>query len=153
MSAIRHLRIRCLLGTLALTLAGSTALAADTAPAAAGPGTVLITGANSGIGLEFAKEYAAKGWTVIATHRRSDTPPTLAELAARYKTLRIEKLDVTSMDSAKALATKLQGMPIDVLINNAGVYNDRSQCKGDDDKCPGDWTVESFGQLKYSLLD
>jgi NAD(P)-dependent dehydrogenase (short-subunit alcohol dehydrogenase family) len=154
MPGISHLRIRCLLGTVALALAASAAVAADTTPAAgAGPGTVLITGANSGIGLEFAKEYAGKGWTVIATHRRSDTPPTLAELAAKYKTFRIEKLDVTSMDSAKALAAKLQGMPIDVLINNAGVYNDRSQCKGDDDKCPGDWTVESFGHLKYSLLD
>lgn len=154
MPGIRHLRIRCLLGTVALSLAASAAVAADTTPAAgAGPGTVLITGANSGIGLEFAKEYAGKGWTVIATHRRSETPPTLAELAAKYKTFRIEKLDVTSMDSAKALAAKLQGMPIDVLINNAGVYNDRSQCKGDDDKCPGDWSVESFGHLKYSLLD
>src|SRR5262249_1114902 len=39
--------------------------------------TVMITGANSGIGLEFAKQYAAKGWTVIATHRRSETPETL----------------------------------------------------------------------------
>jgi NAD(P)-dependent dehydrogenase (short-subunit alcohol dehydrogenase family) len=154
MPGISHLRIRCLLGTVALALAASAAVAADTTPAAgAGPGTVLITGANSGIGLEFAKEYAGKGWTVIATHRRSETPPTLAELAAKYKTFRIEKLDVTSVDSAKALAAKLQGMPIDVLINNAGVYNDRSQCKGDDDKCPGDWTVESFGHLKYSLLD
>ena len=44
-------------------------------------------------------------------------------------------------------------MPIDVLINNAGVYNDRAKCAGDDDSCPGDWGVESFGNLKYSLLD
>jgi len=153
MPQLRRLRIRYLLGTVALAVAAAAASAADTTPAGAGPATVLITGANSGIGLEFAKEYAARGWTVIATHRRSDTPSTLAELAAKYKTFRSEKLDVTSMDSAKALATKLQGMPIDVLINNAGVYNDRSQCKGDDDKCPGDWTVESFGHLKYSLLD
>ncbi len=36
--------------------------------------TVLITGANQGIGLEFAKQYAARGWTVIATHRRPTTP-------------------------------------------------------------------------------
>jgi NAD(P)-dependent dehydrogenase (short-subunit alcohol dehydrogenase family) len=115
--------------------------------------TVLITGANSGIGLEFAKEYATKGWTVIATHRRSETPQTLASLAAEHKNVRIERLDVTNPDSIDALVGKLHDVPIDVLINNAGVYNDRSQCKGDDEKCPGDWTVESFGKMKYSLLD
>ena len=116
--------------------------------------TVLITGANSGIGLEFAKEYAAKGWTVIATHRRSTPPKSLAELAATYRgKVRIETLDVTDPNQATALATKLADMPIDVLINNAGVYNDRSQCDAEDDACHGDWTTQSFGNLKYSLLD
>ena len=119
----------------------------------AGAQTVMITGANSGIGLEFAKQYAAKGWTVIATHRRSETPKSLSDLAARYKTFRIEKLDVTDNDAAIALAAKLKDVPIDVLINNAGVYNDRSKCKGDDEACAGDWDVESFGNMKYSLLD
>jgi NAD(P)-dependent dehydrogenase (short-subunit alcohol dehydrogenase family) len=122
-------------------------------PRAAQADTVLITGANSGIGLEFAKQYAAKGWTVIATHHRPETPKTLAELASRYKSVRIERLDVTSVEEANGLAKKLADLPIDVLINNAGVYNDRSKCAADDDKCPGDWTVESFGKLKYSLLD
>jgi NAD(P)-dependent dehydrogenase (short-subunit alcohol dehydrogenase family) len=115
--------------------------------------TVLITGANSGIGLEFAVQYAAKGWTVIATHRRSETPKALADLSARFKNVRIEKLDVTDVDNVTALAMKLRDVPIDVLINNAGVYNDRSQCKGDDEKCAGDWGVEEFGRMKYSLLD
>lgn len=115
--------------------------------------TVLITGANSGIGLEFAKEYAAKGWTVIATDRRAKTPQTLAALAARFPNVRVEELDVTSIDQARALARKLAGVPIDVLIENAGVYNDRSHCRPDDEECPGDWSVESFGHLKYSLLD
>jgi NAD(P)-dependent dehydrogenase (short-subunit alcohol dehydrogenase family) len=115
--------------------------------------TVMITGANTGIGLEFATQYAAKGWTVIATHRRSQTPQSLSDLAARYKSMRIEKLDVTDVDAVNALATKLHDVPIDVLINNAGVYNDRTPCKGDDDKCPGDWSVEEFGKMKYSLLD
>jgi NAD(P)-dependent dehydrogenase (short-subunit alcohol dehydrogenase family) len=116
--------------------------------------TVLITGANSGIGLEFAKEYAEKGWTVIATHRRSSPPRSLTDLVGKYKDkVRIETLDVTDPNQAKALATKLAGVPIDVLINNAGVYNDRSKCDAEDEGCHGDWSVESFGKLKYSLLD
>jgi NAD(P)-dependent dehydrogenase (short-subunit alcohol dehydrogenase family) len=136
---------------IALLAAALGALAA--LPPSAIADTVLITGANSGIGLEFAKEYAAKGWTVIATDRRSKTPRTLAALAARYPKVRIEQLDVTSIDQARSLARKLSGVPIDVLINNAGVYNDRSHCKPQDEACPGDWSVESFGRLKYSLLD
>ncbi|MGH8228651.1 MAG: SDR family oxidoreductase [Steroidobacteraceae bacterium] len=115
--------------------------------------TVLITGANSGIGLEFAKQYAAKGWTVIATDRRAVTPKSLRDLAAKYPKVSIERLDVTSIAQADALARKLKGVPIDVLINNAGVYNDRSKCRPHDEECPGDWSVERFGQLKFSLLD
>ena len=57
--------------------------------------TVLITGANQGIGLEFARQYADRGWTVIATHRRTSVPDTLAKLAAQYPSVRIETLDVT----------------------------------------------------------
>lgn len=114
--------------------------------------TVLITGANSGIGLEFSKQYAARGWTVIATHRRSEIPETLAELRSEFPDVRIETLDVTSREQARALARRLDGVPVDVLINNAGVYNDRSDC-GVDDGCPGDWSSQSFGNLDYGLLD
>jgi len=60
----------------------STLLFLSMVPAAAHAETVLITGANSGIGLEFTKQYLTRGWTVIATHRRADVPPTLAELDA-----------------------------------------------------------------------
>jgi NAD(P)-dependent dehydrogenase (short-subunit alcohol dehydrogenase family) len=119
----------------------------------AGADTVMITGANSGIGLEFAKQYAAQGWTVIATHRRAEPPKTLTDLAAKYPKVRLETLDVTNLDQAKQLASKLAGVPIDVLINNAGVYNDRAKCAGDDEGCPGDYDGESFGRFKYSLLD
>ncbi len=42
-------------------------------------------------------------------------------------------------------------MPIDLLINNAGVYNDRSACRDDD--CIGDWGTQNFGELHYELLD
>lgn len=138
---------------MSICAAGILGLLAEIPAAAAAAPTVMITGANSGIGLEFAKEYAAKGWTVIATDRRARTPRTLADLAARYPNVRIERLDVTNVDQAQTLARKLAGVPIDVLINNAGVYNDRSHCRADDKTCPGDWSVESFGHLKYSLLD
>jgi NAD(P)-dependent dehydrogenase (short-subunit alcohol dehydrogenase family) len=129
------------------------ALFLATLPAIAPAQTVLITGANSGIGLEFAKQYAARGWTVIATDRRAAPPKSLTDLAARYRNVRIERLDVTSLVEAGRLAKKLANVPIDVLINNAGVYNDRSKCRPDDERCPGDWSVESFGKLEFPLLD
>jgi NAD(P)-dependent dehydrogenase (short-subunit alcohol dehydrogenase family) len=132
----------------ALLIAASIAL-----PLAARAATVMITGANSGIGLEFAKEYAAQGWTVIATHRRAEPPKSLTDLAAKYPKVRIESLDVTNLEQTQKLAAKLAGVPIDVLINNAGVYNDRAKCAAEDEGCLGDWGVESFGNLKYSLLD
>ena len=114
--------------------------------------TVLVTGANSGIGLEFTKQYAARGWTVIATHRRSEVPATLAELSKKYPALRIERVDVTDAEQVRALGSRLANVPIDVLINNAGVYNDRGTCAADDDACAGDWTTQGFGKLRYALL-
>jgi NAD(P)-dependent dehydrogenase (short-subunit alcohol dehydrogenase family) len=117
-------------------------------------GTVMITGSNSGIGLEFAKQYADKGWTVIATHRRSEIPKSLAELIAQYgNRIRVETLDVTSLEQAQALQQKLQDVPIDVLLNNAGVYNDRSKCAPEDEGCPGDWTNQILGNQNFKLLD
>jgi NAD(P)-dependent dehydrogenase (short-subunit alcohol dehydrogenase family) len=122
-------------------------------PLTAAADTVMITGANSGIGLEFAKQYAKLGWTVIATHRRAAPPQSLTDLAAKYPKVRIENLDVTKVDQAQKLASKLADVPIDVLINNAGVYNDRARCAGDDEGCAGDYGGESFGKFNYSLLD
>lgn len=120
----------------------------------AGAETVMITGSNSGIGLEFAKQYADKGWTVIATHRRPGIPPTLADLQSRHgDRIRIETLDVTDLDQALALQQKLKDVPIDVLLNNAGVYNDRSRCEPGDEDCPGDWTNQAFGNQDFKLLD
>ncbi|MEJ0038169.1 MAG: SDR family oxidoreductase [Gammaproteobacteria bacterium] len=122
-------------------------------PALAGAETVLITGANSGIGLEFTKQFAAKGWTVIATHRRSSPPPSLAEVAAKFPRVRIETLDVTDETQVRGVAKKLENVPIDVLINNAGVYNDRSGCAPGNEDCAGDWNIENFGNLKFSVFD
>jgi NAD(P)-dependent dehydrogenase (short-subunit alcohol dehydrogenase family) len=123
-------------------------------PAGASAETVLVTGANSGIGLEFARQYAARGWNLIVTHRRAELPKTLADLSAKYKaSVRIETVDVTSEEQVRALAKRLANVPIDVLINNAGVYNDRGTCAPDDDACAGDWTTQNFGRMRYQLLD
>jgi len=84
--------------------------------------SVLITGSSTGIGLEFAKQYAARGWTVYATHHFPQTPKTLADLKAQYPNLvQIELLDVRRADHVTALAKKLKGKPIDVLLNNAAI--------------------------------
>ena len=123
------------------------------APQQARAETVLITGTNSGIGLEFTRQYAARGWDVIATHRRAEIPPALAEVVAEFPNVRVETLDVTDAAQAAALAARLADTPIDVLINNAGVYNDRRSCAGDDEGCRGDWTTQGFGKLDFGLLD
>jgi NAD(P)-dependent dehydrogenase (short-subunit alcohol dehydrogenase family) len=90
----------------------------------AGATTVLITGSNRGLGLEFAKEYSERGWTVIATTRNPESATELKALAAKYPNLVIEKLDVLDQPGIEALAAKYQGRPIDILINNAGILGD-----------------------------
>jgi NAD(P)-dependent dehydrogenase (short-subunit alcohol dehydrogenase family) len=109
--------------------------------------TVLITGANQGIGLEFAKQYAARGWTVIATHRRPTTPDELAQLAAKYPKVRVERMDVTDNAQIEALGAKLKDLPIDILLSNAGLV------RTDPIDKPGGNTNQMFGTLDYKLLD
>jgi NAD(P)-dependent dehydrogenase (short-subunit alcohol dehydrogenase family) len=76
----------------------------------------LITGANRGIGLEFARQYAADGWTVIAAARNPDAADELKRLGVE-----ILPLDAADPASIGALAGRLCGRTIDVLIANAGV--------------------------------
>jgi len=80
--------------------------------------TVLITGANRGLGLEFARQYSADGWKVIGTARK---PAEAAELKD-LKVL-VMQLDVTDPESVAKLAADLSDQPIDLLINNAGMAN------------------------------
>jgi len=84
--------------------------------------TCLITGANRGIGLEFARQYAADGWKVIATCRR---PAEAEALNALEGEVEVQPLDVTDFARIEELAKKLGGVPIDLLINNAGIYGPR----------------------------
>jgi short-subunit dehydrogenase len=80
------------------------------------PHTWFITGTNRGIGLEFARQLATLGDTVIAACRT----PSKAD-ALRAMNFRVLALDVTSEASCAAAAAELAGTPIDTLINNAGV--------------------------------
>ena len=86
--------------------------------------TVMITGANRGIGLELARRYAADGWRVLATCRDPAQANGLAGLAGD---VRVDALDVTDFARVDALAGELEGAAIDVLINNAGVSDMRKE--------------------------
>lgn len=102
---------RLISGSIASLLLATSYLAqADTT------GTVLITGANRGIGLELARQYADQGWSVIGTARRPDAADDLNALDVR-----VVQLDVTDQASVDNMADALAGVAIDVLINNAGI--------------------------------
>ncbi|CAA9892310.1 Short-chain dehydrogenase/reductase SDR [Candidatus Methylobacter favarea] len=89
--------------------------------------TVLITGSNRGLGLEFCRQYAREGWDIIACCRKPEQAFKLDELVRQYNTIRIEALDVADFSQIDALSQKLSDCCIDVLINNAGVYKDHRE--------------------------
>jgi NAD(P)-dependent dehydrogenase (short-subunit alcohol dehydrogenase family) len=87
--------------------------------------TVLITGANRGIGLEFCRQYAADDWRVLACSRHSGETDSLGELERKYPgVLKLYQLDVANHAQIENLALSLADEQIDLLINNAGIYPD-----------------------------
>jgi NAD(P)-dependent dehydrogenase (short-subunit alcohol dehydrogenase family) len=103
------------------------------------PSTILITGSNRGLGLEFAKQYAAAGWNVIATARDVAGARELRALAAGNPRVTVEGLDLLDRAAIKALAAKYRGRPIDVLLNNGGLL--------------GDMKAQQLGSLDYRQFE
>ena len=96
--------------------------------------TVLITGANRGIGLECSRQWAEKGAEVLACCRRPDTATELQALANKHKNLVCYALDVSQFAQIETLAQTLSGKPIDILLNNAGIYGGK----------------QAFGEIDYN---
>lgn len=102
----------------------------------------LITGANRGLGLEFVKQYADDGWSVIAVCRSALEQDELKTLADQFD-VTIEIVDVTDFDAIDAIAAKYKGQPVDVLINNAAVFGPKAQGDGD--------LRQTFGHMDYDI--
>ena len=100
--------------------------------------TVLVTGSNRGIGLEFIKQYGKKGLDVIATCRNPDGAEALQAVAKDHSNIRIMAADITDIASIDRLSNKLDGEPIDILINNAAYL--------------GPPEPQKFGHLDYEMF-
>jgi NAD(P)-dependent dehydrogenase (short-subunit alcohol dehydrogenase family) len=111
------------------------------------PRTVLITGANRGLGLEFARHFDALGYSVIGTARNPGRAVELKELGVR-----VEQLDVTDEASVSALVDRLDGVNIDVLINNAGYFNrtHHTLAEVDWDDLAHTFAVNAMGPLRVT---
>ena len=99
---------------------------------------VLITGANRGLGLGFTRHYLARGCNVLAAARDPGACAELAELEARFGTaLKTFELELTQETSITAVASAIGDVPLDLVINNAGVLPDEAF---------GSWTAEAFAR-------
>lgn len=109
--------------------------------------TVLVTGANRGIGLEMVKQMEARGFDVIGTARNPDTATELKATGAE-----VLALDVTSAESVAALGAALDGRKIDMLINNAGTGGQRvsSFPEYDFDRMKQTFDVNTFGPMRVT---
>ena len=85
-------------------------------------GTVLITGANRGLGLALSRHFLSDGYSVIGTARKPDKATELKHAGAR-----VVQLDVADDDSIAAMVETLEGIPIDIVVNNAGYLGYRER--------------------------
>lgn len=95
--------------------------------------TLLITGANRGIGLALTERYLNQGWHVVACCRHPGSAPHLSALKSKYPALDIHALDVTDHRAVTVLADSLKNLTLDLLINNAGYYGPKGYSFGKTD--------------------
>ena len=105
--------------------------------------TVMITGANRGLGLEFARQYAADGWRVLATYRNPEDSAELLALAGQGQ-VEAFRLDVSDFDAISALSAELSGESIDVFLSNAGLFGPKPGAESD--------LRQSFGHIDYGII-
>ncbi len=106
--------------------------------------TLLVTGANRGIGLELCRQLKERGGTVIGVCRSSS--PELAALRVRVET----DIDVTSDLSVEGLAKRLEGTQLDVLVNNAGVLARDTLDKLDFEEIRLQLEINALGPLRVT---
>lgn len=130
------------------------ALPASAAEFDADAPTVLVTGSNRGIGLEFVRQYSEAGWNVIATCRSPGKADDLNAMAAENPQIAVEALDLLDHEGIDALAAQYEGQAVDVLVNNAGLMRgpDKGQMVGsiDYDEFDRFYRINAAGPLKVS---
>lgn len=112
--------------------------------------TVLITGTSRGIGLEFTKQYAEDGWHVIACCREPERALALQNLAKTHANIQLVDLDIANFSQIDAVSTQLNDVPIDLLINNAGVYPESSLNDTDFNDWATAFKINSMAPLKMA---
>lgn len=113
--------------------------------------TVLVTGANRGLGLEFCRQYLQQGDRVIATARNMEAAA-LNELKSQYsEQMELLSLDVSSEASRRDLVSALEGRSLDLLINNAGYYGKHNRLgQLDDAEWAYEFTVNTIGPIRLA---
>ena len=106
--------------------------------------TVLVTGANRGIGLAFCKYFKDLGYIVYALCRKSSD-----ELEQVANTI-IEDVDISDAKDCDLLFKKLAGVKIDLLINNAGILLNEVLGQIDFDSIRKQFEVNTLGALRIS---